>query len=100
MVAVLIGIEGTLKGEVYKVFDREENTIGRLATAQVCTDERDDGISREHAQIIHREGLFGIKPLTEKNPTYLNDEMVESGASLSDGDKIRLGNSTFLFRVV
>jgi pSer/pThr/pTyr-binding forkhead associated (FHA) protein len=99
VVGVLIGIGGKLKDEVYKVFDGE-NTIGRLPTAEVRTGERDDTISREHAQIIHREGAFGIKPLKENNPTYLNDEAIEGGAPLSDGDELKLGDSTFKFRVV
>lgn len=99
VVGVLIGIGGKLKDEVYKVFDGE-NTIGRLPTAEIRTDERDDAISREHAQIIHREGAFGIKALKETNPTYLNGEVIEGGAPLGDGDELALGDSKFKFRVV
>jgi pSer/pThr/pTyr-binding forkhead associated (FHA) protein len=84
---------------VFRVFDGE-NTIGRDTAADVCTGEGDDTISRQHAQIIHREGAFGVKPLRENNPTYLNEEVVEGGAPLSDGDELRLGNTTFKFRVV
>jgi pSer/pThr/pTyr-binding forkhead associated (FHA) protein len=99
VVGVLIGVHGKLKDEVFKVFDGD-NTVGRQPTAQVYLGEADDSISREHAQIIHREGAFGLKPLKENNPTYLNGEVVDGGAPLSDGDEIGLGDSKLRFRVV
>lgn len=96
--AVLIGIEGKLEGEVYKVRDGE-NRLGRAPTAEIRLDDRDETVSREHALIIHREGAFGIKALKSDNPTWVNGEEVEGGTSLSDGDQIRVGRSTFRFRV-
>ena len=98
MVAILIGVDGKLRDEVYKVFDGE-NTLGRQG-AEVQLGDRDDAISREHAQIIHREGAFGLKPLKDDNPTLLNGEIVQGGAPLSDGDEITLGDSKLRFRVV
>ena len=96
---VLVGIEGKLEGEVYKVRDGE-NRLGRAPTAEIRLDDRDETVSREHALIIHRDGAFGIKPLKADNPTFVNGEEVEGGTSLSDGDEIRVGRSTFRFRVV
>ncbi|HTO69754.1 MAG TPA: FHA domain-containing protein [Myxococcota bacterium] len=96
--AVLICIEGKLEGEVYKVRDGE-NRLGRAPGAEIRLDDRDETVSREHALIIHRDGAFGIKPLKTDNPTFVNGEEVEGGASLSDGDQIRVGRSTFRFRV-
>ena len=94
---VLIGIEGKLEGEVFKVRDGE-NRMGRAANAEIRLDDGDDTISREHALIIHRDGAFGIKALKPDNPTWVNDEQVEGG-TLSDGDRIRVGRNTFRFRV-
>jgi pSer/pThr/pTyr-binding forkhead associated (FHA) protein len=99
VVAVLIGVDGKLRDEVFKVFDGE-NTLGRLETAEVYLGEGDVRVSREHAQIIHREGAFGLKPLKDDNPTFLNGNVVEGGAPLSDGDEIGLGDSKLRFRVV
>lgn len=96
---VLIGIEGKLEGEIYSVRDGE-NRLGRSPTAEIRVADRDETISREHALIIHRDGAFGIKPLKTDNPTWVNGEQVEGGASLSDGDRITVGRSTFRFRVV
>jgi pSer/pThr/pTyr-binding forkhead associated (FHA) protein len=99
LVAVLVGVHGKLRGEVFKVFDGE-NVLGRLKSAEIYLGEADDSISREHARIIHREGAFGIKPLRDTNPTYVNGQAVEGGAPLSDGDEIGVGDSKLKFRVV
>ena len=104
LVGVLIVVEGAAKGELYKVFDGE-NTIGRGDasrgdTVEIRTDERDTAVSRKHATIIHESGNFGIKPLKEgMNPTFLNGDEVTGGATLTDGDLIRVGNTTMQFRL-
>jgi len=94
--AVLVAIDGDLKGDVFRVFDGE-NKLGRSETNDLVLASK--WISREHAMIVHQEGVFAIVPLTEKNRTYVNDREVD-GAELSDGDTIRLGHTTFRFRSV
>jgi pSer/pThr/pTyr-binding forkhead associated (FHA) protein len=99
VVGVLIAVDGKIRDEIYKVRDGE-NRMGRLPSGDVVFDDRDDSISREHALIIHQHGSFGIKPLRESNPTFVNGDQIEGGASLSDGDTIQLGNTTLKFRIV
>lgn len=99
VVGVLIAVDGKIRDEIYKVRDGE-NRMGRLPSGEIIFDDRDDSISREHALIIHQHGSFGIKPLRESNPTFVNGEQIEGGASLGDGDTIQMGNTTFKFRVV
>jgi pSer/pThr/pTyr-binding forkhead associated (FHA) protein len=97
---VLVGIAGDLKGEIYRVF-AGDNKLGRSQTCEVHL--LDARISREHATILCEEGATAILPLTDKNPVYLNDEIVDEGAELSDGDSLRLGNpgsSVFRFRTI
>jgi pSer/pThr/pTyr-binding forkhead associated (FHA) protein len=94
--AVLVTIDGDLKGDVFKLFDGE-NKLGRAEASDIVLPSK--WISREHAMIVHQEGIFAIVPLTEKNRTYVNDREVD-GAELSDGDTIRLGHTTFRFRSV
>lgn len=96
IVGVLAVIDGELKGEVFPIFDGE-NKLGRSTSADVVLTSK--WISREHAMVVHNEGVFAIVPLTEKNRTYVNDREVD-GSELSDGDSIRLGRSTFRFRSV
>jgi hypothetical protein len=49
--------------------------------------------------VIHKEGEFAIAPLSDRNPTYVNDEPTQ-GTGLGDGDFVRLGRTTFRFRSV
>lgn len=93
---VLVAIDGELKGEVFKLFDGE-NRLGRSDTSDVVLSSK--WISRDHAMVVHQEGVFAIVPLTEKNRTYVNDREVD-GAELSDGDTVRLGHTTFRFRSI
>jgi len=93
---VLVGVDGELMGEVYKIRSGE-NKLGRSESCDVVLPSVK--ISREHATIFHEEGIFGIAPLSEKNATFVNDEPVEA-CELHDGDVIRLGSSTFRFRTI
>lgn len=98
MVGVLIGIDGELQNEVFKLYD-EKNTLGRAKTGQVVLPS--EWISREHAEIIHQGGFFGLRALKgDENPVLVNGEKVESGTELSDGDTISLGKTTLKFRTV
>ncbi len=93
---VIVAIDGELKGEVFPLFDGE-NKLGRAEASDIVLASK--WISREHAMIVHQEGVFAIVPLTERNRTYVNDREVD-GAELSDGDTIRLGHTTFRFRCI
>lgn len=93
---VLVAIDGELKGETFRILDGE-NKLGRTEASDVVLSSK--WISREHAMIVHQEGVFAIVPLSEKNRTYVNDREVD-GAELSDGDTIRLGHTTFRFRSI
>jgi hypothetical protein len=93
---ILVAIDGELKGEVFRLFDGE-NKLGRADSSDVVLASK--WISREHAMVVHQEGVFAIVPLTEKNRTYVNGQEID-GAELSDGDVIRLGHTTFRFRSV
>jgi hypothetical protein len=93
---VLVAVEGELEGQIFAIRDGE-NRLGRAAGCEVRLDS--EWISREHALLMHTGGVFAIKPLTPKNPTFLNDEQTE-GAEVKDGDLIRLGRTSFRFRSV
>ncbi len=96
VVGVLVAIEGELEGEVYRVYDGE-NRLGRSPDCEIELPSRK--ISREHTKLIHQDGMFVIAPLSEQNPTILNDERTD-GAELSDGDTIKLGRTKFKFRSI
>jgi pSer/pThr/pTyr-binding forkhead associated (FHA) protein len=96
IVAVLAAVEGPLSGQVFGIGEGE-SLIGRSKECQVVTDS--EWISRRQTKIVHAEGQFVIGPLSERNPTFLNDHPTE-GSELKDGDFIRLGRTTFRFRTL
>jgi len=82
LIGVLACIDGPLKGEIYSVREGE-STIGRSVQCAVKLSDKDKMVSREHAKIICIDDTLGIQPLSEKNPVFLNGEMVEEADQLS-----------------
>lgn len=70
--------------------------IGRAADATIQCEAA--GVSRHHARIVVSGGHATLEDLGSKNGTYVRRERITS-ASLSDGDKIRLGKASLTFRV-
>ena len=97
LVGVLVGIEGKLKGRMFRVGDGESK-LGRSELCEVHL--LDPQISREHAQIVHQEGVLVLRALSPENPIQLNGEPVDDADQLSDGDKLKLGGSSFRFRTI
>ena len=58
-------------------------------------------ISRGHANIVDHNGEFFVVDTNSTNHTYLNGAMIQSGIEnkLSHGDKIRLANEDFEFKM-
>jgi hypothetical protein len=95
IVGVLVGVDGPLEGRLFPVLDGE-NMIGRGEHCRISIPSEDRRISREHAKVIHRDGVFVVQPLKEKAITRVNDEPT-TGSELSHGDSLTLGDSTFRF---
>jgi diguanylate cyclase (GGDEF)-like protein len=55
----------------------------------------DDGISREHVEILVDSERVTVRDLGSTNGTYRNGSPVD-GAEIADGDKISLGSTTVL----
>jgi two-component system cell cycle response regulator len=90
--AYLVVLAGSAVGEMYKV-EQERTIIGRGGKAQIRL--IDDGISREHAEIVVRNGEVVLHDLGSTNGTFCNGMKVDS-KPLSDGDKILVGSTTIL----
>ncbi|MGV9822646.1 BTAD domain-containing putative transcriptional regulator [Nocardia xishanensis] len=72
--------------------------IGRMTDNDLVLD--DPKASRYHAHIMpSRAGLL-IKDLHSANGVYINEEQIESGALLADGDAIRIGATILIFQAV
>jgi len=96
--AYLVAENGPDVGTRYPV-EVDELTIGRHPDCQVPV--RDSGrVSRYHAQIVRQGESYLIKDLGSRNHTYLNDEQIdETLHPLKDGDRIRICELEFRFRV-
>lgn len=58
-------------------------------------------ISKGHANIVNHNGEYFVVDTNSRNHTFLNGTMIQSGleAKLAHGDKIRLGNEDFEFKM-
>ena len=90
--AYLVVLAGSAVGEMYKV-ELERTIIGRGGKAQIRL--IDDGISREHAEIIIQGNEVLLHDLGSTNGTFCNGVKVDT-KPLADGDKILVGSTTIL----
>src|SRR5665213_3025377 len=90
--AYLVVLAGTSVGEMYKI-EADKTIIGRGQRAQVRL--LDDGISREHAQVVIEGSHILLEDLGSTNGTFCNGLKVDR-KELVDGDKILVGSTTIL----
>jgi DNA-binding winged helix-turn-helix (wHTH) protein len=72
------------------------NLIGRDPASDVWLDAA--GISRRHAQIVIKGTVTQLEDLGSKNGTMLRDVALAGPAILRDGDNIRVGPITIVYR--
>jgi pSer/pThr/pTyr-binding forkhead associated (FHA) protein len=70
-------------------------TIGRMENNDICIPEQH--VSRQHAVINYRDGIFMITDLGSANGTFVNDKQLEVPFPLASGDEIRLYVPTLSF---
>jgi len=60
-----------------------------------------NAVSRSHADIITRGSKYFVVDLNSKNHTYVNEQILapHCETALFDGDRVKLGNEEFLFRI-
>lgn len=58
-------------------------------------DERDQQISRRHAQVMLQGGICWLEDLNSSNGTWINHQRVTGRIALRAGDQLRIGNSVF-----
>jgi diguanylate cyclase (GGDEF)-like protein len=90
--AYLVVLAGTAVGEMYKI-EAEKTIIGRGQKAQIRL--LDEGISREHAQVVIEGNKVVLHDLGSTNGTFCNGLKVDR-KELADGDKILVGSTTIL----
>jgi diguanylate cyclase (GGDEF)-like protein len=88
----LVIIGGDHLGEVHKI-DRTPAIIGRSHGADIRI--ADDGISREHVEVVGEHAHVTVRDLGSTNGLFHNGRKVEK-VELVDGDKISIGSTTIL----
>jgi Nif-specific regulatory protein len=91
--ATLLALEGPIEGALFQL-GTEEVSIGRQASSQLCVG--DLSVSRQHCIIQPAKDGFRIHDLASNNGTFVNGKRVEE-CILTDGDKIRIGDTVFVF---
>jgi serine phosphatase RsbU (regulator of sigma subunit) len=70
-------------------------SIGRASDCTIPIKDR--YLSRKHAELVSAGNEWVLKDLGSANGTYLNGVRVEHDSTLSNGDRIRLGDTEILF---
>ena len=97
---ILNVIEGAYTGTRYRFDSRMLCLIGRAPNCTIqLQGEAAEGLSRCHCLLDIRPPRALIQDLGSKNGTWLNGERVseEDMLEIRDGDKIHVGEVTFLF---
>ena len=74
------------------------NDVGRDRDCAVSIDS--PSVSRRHARVVVTSGAATIEDLGSKNGTYVNKRRVGDAVALEDGDQMRVGSVTLVFRSV
>jgi DNA-binding winged helix-turn-helix (wHTH) protein len=74
-----------------------ENLLGRDRQAVVWIDSAT--VSRRHARIVVAKGEALIEDLGSRNGTSVGGKKIQGPVRLADGDRLRLGAVTMIFRV-
>jgi len=94
--ALVVRAGGGRVGESFPL-ERDRSTIGRRPDSDVFLD--DVTVSRDHALIVRRGGVYHLDDLGSLNGTYVNRQRIDT-KRLEDGDELQVGKYklTFLSR--
>lgn len=84
------------------LLDQEENRVGRDGTQCVVEISGYDTVSRRHAVIYNNENQYFVMDLGSMNGTYVQGVRLKpkQRVMLKDGDTVRFGKATYIFRKV
>ena len=91
--ALVVRSGGGRAGETFHP-EGAETTIGRSPDCGIFLD--DVTVSRKHAVLMNRDGVFTIEDQGSLNGTFVNRKRVES-AQIEDGDELQIGKYRLTF---
>lgn len=86
---------GLNSGEHFDVFGGV--SLGRSPDADIRLDDR--YASGIHVRVYGRSGSYYVEDMNSTNGTLLNSQDLHGEAALQPGDRIRIGDTEFLFEV-
>jgi hypothetical protein len=95
MLAYLVIREGSKWTDVFRLVPGRTVTIGRAATNQIIV--KDDGASRNHAEVFLTNGQWTLRDLDSRNGTTVGTQRVLGDHPLSPGDIIRIAQCQLAF---
>ena len=95
--AILTVMSGPDMGFRFRIKSNVVAGVGRDVENEVVLD--DPATSRHHAQIEFRDGAFVLIDLGSANGTLVNDQRVTE-RSLSDGDRIKVGQDEMVISII
>ena len=79
----------------YSLF-KEEVSLGRGEDNDVVIPHA--SVSRAHARLMRRNGVFELTDLNSTNGSYVNEQQVHGSVRVSSGNQVRLGDVRFVLR--
>ena len=75
---------------------KDELSIGRGEDNDIVIPH--PSISRAHARLLRRNGVFELTDLNSTNGTFVDDHQVKGSVTVPDGSRVRLGDVQFVLR--
>jgi len=85
-------VPGLQRGMEYDV-----STDATLGRGDVEIQLEDPFASSHHTKLTRQGAIVVIEDLGSTNGTYLNDELLRGPRPLHAGDRVRIGDSTFIY---
>ena len=79
----------------YSLF-KDEVTLGRGEDNDVVIPHA--SVSRAHARLMRRNGVFELTDLNSTNGSYVNEQPVHGSVQVGSGNQVRLGDVRFVLR--
>ena len=86
-------ISGPDAGRVHELPPEEPQILGRSTEALPSSDRT---VSRRHAELTPRDGLWLVRDLASKAGTFVNGARIHGHQALRVGDRVRVGETVLL----